>query len=247
MRMPGPIQYLSGQVAGLSRRLLDGLLPPCCILCGAEAGRDGLCPPCRAELPRQGEACARCALPGRLDGGWCGACIRTPPHFEHALAALVYVYPVDYIVHRFKFQRQFAAGETLAAELARAASAAQQPLPDVLVPVPLHFLRRAQRGFNQSELLARRVGTALDLPVATGLLRRARHTPAQSGLDVAARRRNLRGAFACRTAAGLQVALVDDVLTTGTTLNECALTLKAAGAAQVSVWVAARVPAPGSR
>lgn len=229
---------------GLWRRLVDCLLPPRCILCGLPAGPAGLCPPCHASLPRNAAACPRCALPGVLAGTQCGPCLVDPPSFQRAVAALVYEYPVDRLVQSFKFQRQFAAGELLGIELARAAAATDDALPDVLVPVPLHFLRRARRGFNQAEALARRVGQALDLPVATSLLRRTRHTAAQSGLPSVERRRNLRGAFACRSAAGLHVALVDDVLTTGTTLNECAGMLCAAGAARVTVWVAARVPAP---
>lgn len=228
----------------LAKRLVDGLLPARCLWCAGPANAGGLCAPCRAALPYVADACPRCALPGPFGGRLCGACIREPPHFERAMAALLYAYPVDRLVQLFKFRRHLAAGAILAFEMTCAAGRLERPRPDVLLPVPLHFWRRARRGFNQSELLARRVGKALRLPVAAGLLWRSRHTAAQSGLDLSGRRRNLRGAFACRGVGGLNVVLIDDVLTTGTTLDECARTLLSGGASGVSVWVAARVPAP---
>jgi ComF family protein len=117
--------------------------------------------------------------------------------------------------------------------------------PELLIPVPLHFTRRFQRGFNQAELLARAIGAAINIPVRVDCLARSRRTAAQSGLDRAARRKNLRQAFRCGNLAGVRIALVDDVLTTGTTLEACARAARKAGAAHVSVWVAARVPAPG--
>ncbi|MEJ8568156.1 ComF family protein [Elongatibacter sediminis] len=242
--MRHPENHPPSTARALAARFLDGLLPPTCLLCGASADSHGLCRPCRTDLPRLAGGCRQCALPGPPPGRLCGACLRRPPGFRSAAAVLAYTYPVDRLVWQFKFRRQLAAGHLLAGELATGLAERITWRPDALVPVPLHFVRRAKRGFNQSELLAWRLGSVLEMPVDCGLLRRARATSAQSGLDLRSRRRNLRGAFRCGGAAGRRIALVDDVLTTGTTLNECARTLLKAGAVEVAAWVVARVPAP---
>jgi ComF family protein len=113
-----------------------------------------------------------------------------------------------------------------------------------LIPVPLHFLRRCKRGFNQAELIAAELQRHCGIPVRRHLLRRISHTSAQSGLDRKTRQKNLRDAFRCTPLHGAHVALIDDVLTTGATLQECGRIVKKAGAGRISVWVAARVPAP---
>jgi ComF family protein len=117
----------------------------------------------------------------------------------------------------------------------------------LILPVPLHRARLRQRGFNQALELARPLGRSLGVPVRHGLLLRARATAAQSELDAAARRRNVRGAFAVHAGAALpsHVAVLDDVMTTGATLAECVRALKRAGAQRVDVWALARAPAPG--
>lgn len=146
------------------------------------------------------------------------------------------------MVHAFKFQRDLAAGRVLAALTARRLARLRAPRPDLLVPVPLHWRRHMWRGFNQSRMLADDLGGMLGgLPVAE-LLTRSRATPAQSGLPAASRGANVRGAFRCwRPACSVRhVTLVDDVMTTGTTLDACARALKKAGIERVDVWVAAR-------
>lgn len=232
------------------RRLFDGLLPRHCVLCGLPSGGARLCAPCHADLPRPGACCQTCALPLPDPGAdRCGRCLQNPPPWDRAVAALVYRFPVDRLVCRFKFNRDLCAGALLGAELADAVCRGGHDLPDAIVPVPLHRSRHFSRTFNQAELLALQLGRALALPVHGRLLRRRRQTRAQSGLDAAARRRNVRGAFGAasphgRLPAGYRLALVDDVLTTGMTLAECSRALRRAGAAQVSVWVAARAPDP---
>lgn len=237
--------------------LLDRLLPPRCLLCGLGSEAGNLCAACHADLPRGRRRCRQCALPVRTfdETGvtpLCGACLRKPPPWRRAVAALDYRFPADRLVCHFKFQRNLACGAVLQEELLAAVRRVGAPLPEMLVPVPLHRWRQAARSFNQSEMLARSLGRSLGLPVASGLLLRARHTRAQSGLDAADRRRNVHGAFRCRPALGAllrdrSLALVDDVLTTGTTLAECCRTLRRAGAGEISVWVAARAPAACDR
>ena len=227
---------------------LDHLLPRHCALCGLASGTRNLCAPCASELPRIGNACRQCSLPLFTDRAFfCGPCLVKPPPWDFAVAPLVYRFPVDQLVCRFKFGRSLAAGEILAVEMARAAAERSGSRPGAIVPVPLHRSRLFIRSFNQAELLARWAAKRLQIPVLTSLLRRRRRTRAQSGLDAAARKRNIRGAFSCRIPESKRpalkhVALVDDVLTTGATLAECARGLKRAGVEQVTVWVAARAP-----
>jgi len=207
-----------------------------CLLCDAESGTELLCHACREALPRPAEPCPRCAMPS-LDKAVCGACLAHPPHFDATVAPWRYDYPVDRLVLALKFQRRLA----LAPVLARALEQLWHAGADVIVPMPLHRKRLAERGFNQSVEIARSLARSVGVPLALDILVRSRHTAPQSELPHAERRVNVRGAFSCcREIDGLSVALVDDVMTTGATLDEAARTLKHAGAARVENWVAAR-------
>jgi len=248
LRTPFLALLRSASVRQRFTAVADALLPRHCVLCGQPAGQANLCPPCRAELPRTGPACRSCALPlPSLGADRCGRCLRHPPPWDRAVAALAYCFPTDRLVCRFKFGRDFACGKVLGQELLAAVCRSEFPLPDLIVPVPLHRARHHFRAFNQSELLARQLGRALDVAVHSRLLQRSRRTRAQSGLDASDRKRNIRGAFCCKSSAAgqldsLHVALVDDVMTTGATLAECVKSLKRAGVARVTIWVAARAP-----
>lgn len=227
---------------------IDALLPAHCILCGLYCYQGRLCSPCAGDLPAVESPCRLCALPGMSSEVMlCGNCLVSAPPWDGALAALIYDYPVDRLVHRFKFRRNLICGQALADEMLAMPGLSAAPRPDVLVPVPLHFTRRFMRGFNQAEFLARSLGRQLGIPVGADRLRRTRRTPAQSGLDKKARQKNIRGAFSGQRLRGLRIALIDDVMTTGTTLAECTRAARLAGAKSVTVWVAARVPADGSQ
>ncbi|GLQ47309.1 amidophosphoribosyltransferase [Dyella lipolytica] len=222
------------------------LLPWRCLLCG-DAGAEGvdLCAACIEELPRNTHCCERCALPLPVSAPLCGRCLRKAPQWHAAWAPFRYAWPLDRLETRFKFSRDLAAGRVLATLWQR------QPhppaLPQLILPVPLHRRRLRERGYNQALEMARPLARALNIPCAHDVLRRVRHTDAQTALDATERRRNLRGAFALRGDVALpaHVAVLDDVFTTGTTLSECTRVLKRAGVERVDVWALARAPIPG--
>ncbi|WP_062534781.1 ComF family protein [Mizugakiibacter sediminis] len=230
-------------IAAVTRPLLRLLLPPRCLLCGARGDGDrDLCAACAAELPRNVACCARCALPLPAPAALCGACQRRPPPWDAAWAPFRYAWPLDHLVTRFKFGGNLAAGRALAALWAEAS--APPALPMCVIPVPLHARRLGRRGYNQALELAAPLARALGLPLAPQALRRVRATDAQSELGRAARRRNVRGAFAVAAdALPAHVAVLDDVATTGATLAECARALKRAGVARVDAWTLARAAA----
>ncbi|TAH44521.1 MAG: ComF family protein [Dokdonella sp.] len=226
--------------------LLGVALPAHCLLCAAPAlGTLDLCAACLADLPRNHACCRRCALPLGQSAELCGECLKREPPFASAWAPFRYAHPLNLLEARFKFQRDLAAGRLLARLMVDAATASMPPLPAALLCVPLHESRLRERGYNQALELAKPLARGLHLPLLPNSLHRVRSTQAQSGLDARARRRNLRGAFELDADARLpdHVALLDDVMTTGSTLRECARVLRKAGVQRVDVWALARAPA----
>jgi ComF family protein len=221
------------------------LLPLRCLLCGArgEHGVD-LCADCAAELPRNRSCCARCALPLSVPAALCGECQRRAPPWDAAWAPFRYGWPLDRLESRFKFARDLAAGRALATLWQR--EPMPLPRPGLLLPVPLHCARLRQRGYNQALELAKPLAQQFAVRLRHDVLLRSRGTVAQTELDAAARRRNVRGAFALHAGIALpaHVAILDDVMTTGATLAECARVLKRAGVQRVDVWALARAPSP---
>jgi ComF family protein len=198
-----------------------------------------LCTDCDADLSHyRAPTCPVCALL-TLDGQVCGACLQQPPAFDHTLAAFSYRFPIDRLLHAFKYSDNLALTEILAKPLARLA--ADHPKPDLLMPMPLHPGRLKERGFNQSLEIAKPISRWLDIPLTADACQRTRDTPTQAGLKWKERRRNVRGAFACSLdLSGGKIAVLDDVMTTGATLNEISRVLKDCGASEVSAWVVAR-------
>lgn len=167
------------------------------------------------------------------------------PAFDETIAAFQYRFPLDRLMQSFKFNENLALTElfteALLSQIRQYVAVAKGKLPDRVIPLPLARKRLAERGFNQSAVLAARVATQLGLPYAPHGLLKIRDTPPQAGLDREARLKNVRGAFDCgESLTGQHIAIVDDVMTTGATLSEAAKVLKKAGAVFVSAWVVAR-------
>ncbi len=208
-----------------------------CLLCGA-ASRNGIfCPACETDLPYlTASHCPVCAAP-TAGADVCGRCLKDPPNFQRTVACFAYTFPLDKLVQALKYGEQLVLVNSLADKLAQRVDAR----PDYLVPMPLHPVRLRERGFNQSMELARRVGYKLSIPVLSDACQRVRDTPPQTALSWKERGKNIRHAFACmQDLSGKSVAVVDDVMTSGASLNELALTLRHAGASEVSAWVVAR-------
>ena len=223
-----------------------------CTLCDEPADTaHGLCSSCETELPWLGGHCLICALPLPASGLTCGGCLQRQPSFDRVEAPWRYAFPVDSLISRFKHQAKWPLGRLLGELLSqhlRHAFDEGLARPDLLLPVPLADRRLRRRGFNQAAMLAQWLSQQLQLPLQAQWLRRIADTQAQQQLDAAARRRNLRRAFALSPASrvtGLHLALVDDVLTTGATAENLARLLKRAGAARVDVYCLARTPKPG--
>lgn len=249
--VPSAIEILSNATHALQGLLLhvaDLLMPQDCFVCGGHAGGDAVCAACSAELPLHPAAvCPVCAEPTG-DARTCGRCLRHPPAFDATWAVFDYAFPVDAMLHALKYRHRLALADFFAAAMLRAGARPRLDLrvqADVILPMPLHPRRLAERGFNQAVEMARPIARAAGLPLELAAVRRVRNTVAQAGLDREARRRNPRGAFVSNTSlSGLRVVVVDDVMTTGATLDELAGVLKQQGAAWVGNLVVARTPAP---
>lgn len=233
------------QFIDICSHIAHTLLPQACLLCGAGSGPELLCPGCMEELPHQpATACPVCAIP-HASAAVCGSCLDHAPHFDATLAAFDYRYPVDALLRALKYQGRLEiaalVGRRLAEQVRHHRLERLRPMPDLVLPMPLHAQRLLERGFNQAAEIGRVVAQALALPFCAEAALRIRATPSQASLPLARRSSNLRRAFAgAQEFTGLHVAIVDDVMTSGASLDELAGTLKAAGARQVECWVAAR-------
>jgi len=238
------------------------LLPSQCEVCRGW-GSGLVCRACRESHAPPRPRCLRCGLALGTTAASCGACQGDPPPYRHTVCALDYGFPWDHLITAFKFRRRVELAAPLATLLDAAIEqdasqvlerGARPTSPALVVPVPLSPGRLAERGFNQAWELARHVARRRGLPAAPDTLMRVLDTPAQATLTSEERRSNLRNAFApaAHTAragdasrlAGLEVALVDDVMTTGATAREAAAALLRGGASSVCLWVLARTPAP---
>jgi len=227
-------------LAALFDPFLTLLYPPRCLVCNT-LGASGLCAGCAAQIaPVAAPFCAVCGQTLASDDGGCADCRRRRPAFVQARSLGAYDGVLRHAIHQFKYRDrpQLAAplGRLLAVYAREQAPALNGLKFDALLAVPMHPVRQRIRGYNQSARLARVLSQELSLPLCTDALARIRPTRPQVGLSAEARRTNLRGAFAVKQAeavAGKTLLLIDDVVTSGSSLYECSVTLKAAGAAAV--------------
>jgi ComF family protein len=215
-----------------------------CLLCASPAKEEILCKNCEADLPYlEAPFCPRCALPSP-EGHLCGRCLTKPPHFDAARAVFRYEFPLDRLVQAFKYGHKLALAGYFGRKMAAASSFDGEwnaSSIDVLVPLPLHSERLRERGFNQSLELAKAIASAWKLPIDGAHCKRVRNTPAQADLPWKERRRNIHNAFCCSSGfVGKRVLIIDDVMTTGASIDELARELKRCGAVWVGALVLAR-------
>lgn len=205
-----------------------------------------ICANCHQRLPGITRACPVCAMPSDPDQV-CGDCLNTSPYFHKTVAAFHYQLPVSRFISQLKYAGQLQLTSLLTDYLITQVENCYQheALPDLIIPVPLHSKKIKQRGFNQSLEIARKIAGKLNIKLNFNLLIRVLNTPPQSSLDATQREKNLRNAFqltdqAKKIIQGKTVALVDDVMTTGATVNELSRLLYRGGVARIHIWCIAR-------
>ncbi len=244
------------EVRDAARMVVNAVLPPRCLLCSEPVADTGaLCASCFDTVEFiTPPCCAKCGLPfrdayaGAPEDLVCGACAKSPPAFDRARAVCLYTEHSRALITRLKHADRADYAPALSRWMVRAGADLLADA-DLLLPVPLHRWRLFWRTYNQAALLTRHIHQHTGISARYDILRRVKATPSQGRLSAAARRKNVVGAFAVRLkaeVAGRNVVLIDDVLTTGATLNACARALRQAGAKRVDALVASRVPAPQS-
>ncbi|PSJ18045.1 ComF family protein [Nitrosomonas supralitoralis] len=210
-----------------------------CILCGIPTNQD-FCEPCILDLPQLPyNHCPVCLWPVPTSE-ICGACLNKPPAFTRTIATLRYAFPVDALIRALKYQANLSLASILGNLLIKKLKITNI-IPDVIIPMPLHPIRLRERGFNQAMEISRHISKPMGIVVLPDSCTRIKHTPSQAGLPWKDRQKNIRNAFKCKIdLSGKHVALVDDVMTTGATLNELAQVLRQHGAIEISNWVIAR-------
>ncbi len=227
------------------RRFVYLLLPGTCIICRLPSKRQlDLCKRCEHALPWLTKSCHRCALPltGTTNTVLCGNCLQQPPFFDHCVALFHYQTPIDRLLNQLKFHHCLRNAHIIGTLLAKRIKQAyhEQELPQVIIPVPLHRKRLRQRGYNQALELAKPIARQLHLPIDKWHCQRTHFTPAQTGLKATQRHKNIRDAFSINKLQAKYIAIIDDVMTTGATVNELSRCLRQVGAERIDVWICAR-------
>lgn len=229
--------------------LLYTLLPGRCVICRAQSQRKiDLCSACEAELPLINHPCTRCGMPCPTRGDdnlICGPCIVKPPPFIRTFCAFAYISPINLLISEFKNGHNLVSGKVMSQVLAQRfkKNIANRPAPHLLLPVPLHKKRLKLRGFNQATEISQVIGDICQIPTNTKICTRIKDTQDQKSLTASERKGNVKHAFAVnRDLDGYRIAIVDDVMTTGTTAAALAGLLIKKGAKSVEVVALARTP-----
>lgn len=235
------INHLLNSVTAATHKTmsLDWLTTTCLLCANHKGGNLGICTTCTENLPWHTKPqCTQCGL--QSNGVICGACINAAPSFDTTTSLFTYDYPVDKLLQRYKYQEMLHLSRTFGALLSTKLASQLQNI-DAIIPMPMHRERLKQRGFNQALEIARLVEKNLQIPLNYKACQRIKLTPPQASLPLKDRIKNIRGVFVCKeNLNGKRIAIIDDVMTTGASLNELAKTLKKAGAAHVECWVIAR-------
>lgn len=219
---------------------LFAVFPTRCHLCGALGAT--ICPGCQTDLPVLNSTCQRCGinLANSVTKTHCGECISAPPYFHLTLSPFAYRPPLSQLITALKYQRRLSLVPFLAESLAQHVEHYTSSV-DALLPVPLHISKLRQRGFNQALELARPLARRFGLPIMLHEIERQHATPSQMSLHADERQRNVRNAFRIRQPFHYKrIAIVDDVMTTGSTVNEIARLLVQAGVEEIQIWCIAR-------
>ena len=219
------------------------LLKQPCFLCKhLDGGELGICVDCLNDLPwHTAPQCLQCGL--ESGGDICGQCLKSNPYFDRTHALFTYDFPASALLQHFKYQQAHHLAHTFGNLLTEAISKkySLSPSIDLIIPMPMHPTRLKERGFNQALEIARIVSKKLDLTIDIESCYRKKYTPPQATLPLKERVKNMQDVFACdKHLQGLNIAIVDDVMTSGASLNALAKTLKQTGATQVECWVVAR-------
>ena len=212
-----------------------------CLLCADYKGMElGLCESCQESLSWHVQPqCQQCGL--LSNSNLCGSCINSPPHFDSTHALFTYDYPADILIQQYKYHDLLHLADVFAHLFLKHKAGHFGRDVDLILPMPMHSQRLKERGFNQALEFAKSLASSLQRPLDYKTCQRIKLTPPQAGLPLKIRIKNVRGVFECnQSLQGLNIAIIDDVMTSGASLNELAKTLKKAGAARVECWVIAR-------
>lgn len=224
------------------KTIIDLLVPHHCVVCSKPVFSNNLycCESCFDQLPFQQNACSVCGQQFNAQSDICGQCINNPPEFESCFCAFAYQSPIRELIQSFKYQQQPALATLLSRLLYQEVCDQQLELPEALIPVPMHYSRLRERGYNQAQLLATEIGKLSNIKVDNCLIKKSKITPTQASLSRKQRIRRIKGSFiANQKAPYSSVAIIDDVVTTGATISEITKILKQKGVDSIQIWAIA--------